>query len=591
MIVAVLVAGAVFAGGSIGGGDEGEPTATPPPRAATATPTPEQPTDTTVPPPTPTFTPTPTPTASPVTGQEPPFRDMFPGGEIAGLTFSDVTDTVGMSVEPREPLTCEFEEVSLGSTVWYRFTPQQDMELYSDTFGSDFDTVLAVYVGPDLGSLEQTACNDDVGDASHSGLTFMAFAGETYYFQAGGYEKETGSLDFFLEPVSSDTFPGLLISDLSFQHSVDTVAATLESDEPRTCQGNEFIGATVWYRFTPQQDMELYADTFGSDFDTILAVYESAGQDLPRLIRCNDDSLDTTQSVLTFMASAGVTYYFQVGGFQGETGFLNFYVEEVELSSNDIFPGMLIRELWFEDRVDTFGGTVQESEPLICQGESIGATKWYEYTPGQDTVLRADTFGSDFDTVLAVYASGQDTDDPLACNDDAPDSSQSKVTFLAYAGETYYFQVGGFQGETGFLVFYVEEGELLSNDLFPGTSIQQLFFEDSMNTFDATVEPDEPLLCELDEASIGSTVWYSYTPQEDMVLYADTLNSDFDTVLAVYVGSDVGQLQPIACNDDGTEVIHSEVTFEAFAGETYYFQAGGFEGQSGFLTFYLERRP
>ena len=61
------------------------------------------------------------------------------------------------------------------------------------------------------------------------------------------------------------------------------------------------------------------------------------------------------------MASAGETYYFQAGGFQGETGFLNFYVEEAELSSNDIFPGMLVGELWFEDRVDTFGATVQES--------------------------------------------------------------------------------------------------------------------------------------------------------------------------------------------------------------------------------------
>ena len=564
------------------------------PRPVPPTSTPEQPTDTIVTPPTPTFTPTPTPTASPVTGQEPLFKDMFPGGDRLGLLFTDVTDTVGMSVEPTEPLTCEFEEVSLGSTVWYRFTPQQDMELYADTFGSDFDTVLAVYVGPDLRSLGQIACNDDVGDASHSGLTFMAFAGETYYFQAGGYEGETGSLEFYLEqtePVSSDTFPGLLISDLSFQHSMDTVGTTLESGEPRTCQGDEFIGATVWYEYTAQRDMALSADTFGSDFDTILAVYESAGPDAPVLIRCNDDSLETIQSAFTFMASAGETYYFQAGGFQGETGLLNFYVEEAELSSNDIFPGMLIRELWFEDRVDTFGATVQELEPLICQGESIGATMWYEYTPGQDMVLRADTFGSDFDTVLAVYASGQDTDDPLACNDDAPDSSQSKVTFLASAGETYYFQVGGFQGETGFLVFYVEEGELLSNDLFPGTPIQQLFFEDSMNTFDATVEPGEPLLCELDEASIGGTVWYSYTPQEDMVLYADTLNSEFDTVLAVYVGLDVGRLQPIACNDDGTEVTHSELTFDAFAGETYYFQVGGFEGQSGFLTFYLERRP
>ncbi|HET7696107.1 MAG TPA: putative Ig domain-containing protein [Vicinamibacterales bacterium] len=70
-------------------------------------------------------------------------------------------------------------------TVWYAFTPSNDMRVEFNTFGSDYDTTLAVYTGR-RGALSQVACNDNAGGAQ-SRVRFDAQAGVTYWIMAGGY--------------------------------------------------------------------------------------------------------------------------------------------------------------------------------------------------------------------------------------------------------------------------------------------------------------------------------------------------------------------------------------------------------------------
>src|SRR5918996_844934 len=75
----------------------------------------------------------------------------------------------------------------------------------------------------------------------------------------------------------------------------------------------------------------------------------------------------------------------------------------------------------------------------------------------------------------------------------------------------------------------------------------------------------------------AKSVWYRFTPATDVVLRADTLGSDFDTVLAVWTGSDLASLSPVACNDDVFSA-QSIAVFAAEAGVTFAFQVGGYEG-------------
>jgi uncharacterized repeat protein (TIGR02543 family) len=81
---------------------------------------------------------------------------------------------------------------SFGNGVWYQFTPPVSGQLEVDTFGSDFDTGLALYTGT-CGALAEVACNDDTGGLT-SQISTSVSAGTTYYILAGGYSGYTGHL-------------------------------------------------------------------------------------------------------------------------------------------------------------------------------------------------------------------------------------------------------------------------------------------------------------------------------------------------------------------------------------------------------------
>ncbi len=119
----------------------------------------------------------------------------------------------------------------------------------------------------------------------------------------------------------------------------------------------------------------------------------------------------------------------------------------------------VIGTLPFTDSQNTTGATEEVGEPLPCG--IIGSTVWYEYTPAASGDLTADTFGSGFDTVLAVYTEAPGTlpaiGDLLECNDDFG-GRDARVVFPAAAGTTYQFQVGGFDAQQGGVMFNLKEG-------------------------------------------------------------------------------------------------------------------------------------
>lgn len=126
-----------------------------------------------------------------------------------------------------------------------------------------------------------------------------------------------------------------------------------------------------------------------------------------------------------------------------------------------------------------------------------------------------------------------------------------------------------------------------NDDFANATSAPRLPFSDSVNTASATREPAEPKVC----AQMGSaTVWYRFTPDVTQFVQADTLGSDFDTVIGLYTGATLASLTPVACKDDA-DGLQSKVVAELEGGRTYYFEVGGFSGYRGSLVFNLGTTP
>jgi hypothetical protein len=157
-----------------------------------------------------------------------PANDDFANAvEIAALPFTDDIDNTNEATAVDDPANdCVVE----GHTVWYRFTPSEDMRISANTFGSDYDTGIAVYTGTP-GALTQIACNDDAVFVQSS-VSFDATAGVTYFFMVGSFGDSPGGHLVFNVIVS---VLGLTIDptgSVDAKTGVATITGTVTCSEP-----------------------------------------------------------------------------------------------------------------------------------------------------------------------------------------------------------------------------------------------------------------------------------------------------------------------------------------------------------------------
>jgi len=536
----------------------------------------------------------------------------------------------------------------IGKTVWFRYTPSQNVSATIDTIGSDYDTIVTVFRGTALTALTQLACDDDSGGNHLSRITsFPMTAGQTYDFQVGGFidpnqPVAVGNLTFNITVVgpSNDAFGNAsLIGSLPFQVTkVDTTLASTEPNEPTDpgCNPTAPITDTLWYKYMPASTVTVTASTVGSTttdgvskMDTVLGLYRGTAIGALTKIACDDDSGvapgNAGASRITGVTlTGGQTYYFQVGGFAGgltESGLISFDVKAVAAApttGGDAFANATPVTLfpYSISGISTASATVEQGEdvnPSCVTTGTTGATLWYKLTPANPVNITIDLSGSTpatFDTVAVLY---QGTSlgglAEIACDDDSAvfpnDGGASRITAVALAGgQTYYLQVGGFKNQltgsspsTGALTLKI--GDI--NSFASAATISQptsgnllSYAVTGLNTTQADEEPNENLVLApcAGTGSIGKTVWFRFTPATNMTITANTQGSGYDTVLTLFRGTAITSLTELNCDDDGIAGTHQSVLsgIALTAGQTYYFQVGGWQGsgipaESGTLLF------
>jgi hypothetical protein len=124
---------------------------------------------------------------------------------------------------------------------------------------------------------------------------------------------------------------------------------------------------------------------------------------------------------------------------------------------NDAFSAAeVITFLPHSDDIVTTGATTEPGEPgpSCAVGTVFGATVWFKFEPDQDVHMKANTFLSSFNTLMALYQGTSLANlNELACNNNVAGNKGSRVTHILQGGQTYYFQVGGTQVATGTLKF------------------------------------------------------------------------------------------------------------------------------------------
>ncbi|MFN2115505.1 MAG: hypothetical protein ACK2T6_07300 [Anaerolineae bacterium] len=250
---------------------------------------------------------------------------------IDAVPFVDEQTTVSATTEPGEArASCGPEDVPERS-VWYRLEPLVSGEFDIDTAGSDYDTVLSVWLDASSHPLTELACNDD-GDTTLAGRLLMDLeAGRTYLIRVSAARGNGGHLRLAVSvaperPVNDDLADAIDMDSLPFVDWQDTTHATDEPDEvPASCGsgGTGVADAGVWYRFAPDTSGSTELTTAGSMFDTVLSVWVGGRGHPLEEIACNDDA-GGTWSTIELAYEAGSTYYIKAGGAAGERGLLSF---------------------------------------------------------------------------------------------------------------------------------------------------------------------------------------------------------------------------------------------------------------------------
>lgn len=162
-------------------------------------------------------------------------------------------------------------------SVWYRIAPTEDATLRF-TLTGDFDTVLSIWVGNSLGSLDEIDCSDERAIGGPEWFAHRLDAGLTYHVRVAGSGDDYGDYELSVMPQmpANDYFDdAFVIAELPYQDGMHgNEWAKRESDEPvlpDVCDDRAY--RTVWYSYRPPAATDIRA-TLTADFDIMLAVFD-----------------------------------------------------------------------------------------------------------------------------------------------------------------------------------------------------------------------------------------------------------------------------------------------------------------------------
>ncbi|NBV22484.1 MAG: hypothetical protein EBS05_11280 [Proteobacteria bacterium] len=554
----------------------------------------------------------------------------LPQDQFAGrVTFTGQTNTVtghnlGATTEPGEPVHAG---VPNGASIWWSWTAPQNGLVQLDTagstnaFGGMLDTVLAVYVGTVLNTLTPVAANQDEvpGFVTTSKVFFRAAAGVTYQFAVAGLRDTNGDVAVgnialnLAQAPNNDYFTNALVFPPGARRVYDNnVGATEELGEPDHA-GNPG-GKSVWWTWVAPTNGTYLLDTVGSSMDTLLAIYTGSAINALSLVGEDDNRSDGGASVVKFFGVGGTAYQIAVDGFAGTNG----------ISAGDIVLNLNPTQVLNDDFAErvTLGGQTNR-----VMGSNLGATKelgepnhggnaggsslWWTWTAPISGPVAVTTLTSTFDTTLAVYTGSTVSGLTLVAENDDADpvnalaviaalfpgavgqtnlESGSLLFFPAVAGQTYQIAVDGYRSDNGTVaagtvVLGLRQPSLPTpggNDLFANryaiTGQTNTSFGFNTNATDEVGEPNH------DGNDGGRSIWWSWVAPATGPVTINTVGSSFDTLLGVYLGTNVSALTLVAADTRSADNGKSVVTFTAIQGVEYQIAVDGFNDGTGAAT-------
>lgn len=317
-----------------------------------------------------------------------------------------------------------------------------------------------------------------------------------------------------------------------------------------------------------------------------------------------DPALPTTNVVVvtTNNAVATTNYFISNTGVQDGNVYLSWtQAGSGDLTNDSISNPKVLSGYSGSLMGTTFGATKEVGEPGHARTDG-GASVWFEWTAPESGVFLVDTVGSTFDTALEVYtgtnfqnlkqvetafqeyAENDDLSTDIRLQNGLSQYKQSLITFNAVGGVTYKIVIDGVLNnrigkvESGVYHLNWELTESLvpqNNNFAKAELISGLVGSVAGMNFNADTEQME---ADHADNTGGASIWYRWVAPATGTASINTLGSRFDTLLAVYTGSQLNTLIVEAENDDyQSSSRQSEVVVDVTQGTTYYIAVDGFK--------------
>jgi hypothetical protein len=211
-----------------------------------------------------------------------------------------------------------------GKSVWWTWTAPETRHYTFSTVGSNFDTVLALYVGTDVATLGYVG-GIDSGPGGPQALlqgVFIAIGTEIQVVvdgYAGPGVAASGNISLSITAENDEFDDALTLTGSNLITTGSNVFATVEGSELGPIAPLDLGGKSVWWKWTAPVSGKVTISTAGSDFDTVLGLY--SGSTLEEAVRLmgNDDDAGggRNTSRIDFDVTAGTEYRILVDGLAG----------------------------------------------------------------------------------------------------------------------------------------------------------------------------------------------------------------------------------------------------------------------------------
>jgi len=406
-----------------------------------------------------------------------------------------------------------------GKSLWYSWTPTSTKQVTFDTLGTDFDTLLAIYTGNNLTNLSLVASNDDI---------------------AGANNRQ-----------SKVTFNA--VNGTAYRIAIDGFGGASGNLVLNWLQTNVALPDLIIWGAAASPYVITHTFDPGNAYDYCQVTEGCATAGTRRLLRFSNETRNIGTGDLV-IGSPENNPLFHFATCHGHWHFEDFAIYRL-LDTNGV---------------------------LVATGGKVGfcladGNQWSPTAPHQDPF-----YDCGYQGISAgwadVYSAG------LACQYiDVTDVPSGNYTLELEVDPSNLIPESNEANNTVQVVAIIPDGctQAPPNDNFtnriaitnlPPITVSQL-------TECATKQTGEPNHAGDDG---GHSIWYSWTPATNGTAIISTEGSGFDTLLAVYRGTNVSSLTVVANNDDiGGGSVESRVTFAATAGTNYQIAIDGYNPPGG----------